>query len=101
VVSALARRHREGELAGDALDRLLARVTEEMASTVSVELRGPVLDRSRALLLRHTLRTGDALQLASCLELRDRLGTPVRFLAFDERLNAAARRERLDLAALD
>jgi predicted nucleic acid-binding protein len=46
--------------------------------------------------VRQTLRAADALQLASCLELRERLDLPVVFVAWDKRLLDAARAEGLD-----
>lgn len=98
LVSALARRHREGSISAEALESLLERSAEELASAVLVQLNDAVLSRARALLLRHPLRSADAIQLGSCLELRDRLQQPVQFLAFDQRLNEAAAREGLRLA---
>lgn len=98
LVSALARRHREGSISAEALESLLKRSAEELAGAVLVQMNDAVLSRARALLLRHPLRTADAMQLASCLELRDLLQQPVQFLAFDQRLNEAAAREGLRLA---
>jgi uncharacterized protein len=98
VVSALVRRHREGALETSALEALLA-ATEEEVSTLPVVELGPAVARlARALLLRHALRASDAIQLASCLVLRDRLEQPVQFLAFDDRLSEAALREGVPLA---
>ena len=45
--------------------------------------------------LRHPLRAGDAIQLASALLLRRELGEPVKFVAYDNRLKAAAKAEGL------
>jgi uncharacterized protein len=98
LVSALARRHREGSISTEALESLLKRSAEELASVVRVQLNDTILGRARALLLRHPLRSADAIQLGSCLELRDRLQEPVQFLAFDQRLSKAAVREGLELA---
>jgi hypothetical protein len=50
---------------------------------------------ARTLLLRHPLRAGDAVQLASCLYLQRQLAQPVPFVAFDNRLAQAARAEGL------
>lgn len=44
------------------------------------------------------LRAGDAVQLASCLQLQDSLEGPLVLVAFDERLLAAARKERVAVA---
>jgi hypothetical protein len=53
--------------------------------------------RAQALLQRHPLRAGDAVQLASCLELRDELEDPIGLVAFDDRLIAAARKHRVSV----
>lgn len=98
LVSAFARRHREGSISAELLERLVTATAEELESVVVVELSQAVLGLARSLLLRHPLRAGDAIQLASCLEFQDRLQQPVRFLAFDQRLNEAAGREGLKLA---
>jgi len=61
---------------------------------LSVVEIGPLITaRARTLLARHPLRAGDALQLASCLVLRDTASSGVEFAAFDDRLNQAARAE--------
>lgn len=98
LVSALARRHREGSITAEALETLLATSADELGSVVVVQLSETVLRRAQSLLLRHPLRAADALQLGSCLELQERLQQPVGFLAFDRRLNEAAAREGVRLA---
>ncbi len=97
-MSALSRRHREATISTAMLDRLIAATKEEFTSFFVVELSPAVVHRARNLLLRHPLRAGDAIQLGSCLVLRERLQQPVQFLAFDQRLNDAAEREGLKLA---
>ena len=98
VVSALARRNREGSIPSTVLQSLLA-LTSEVVSTLAVMKLSPgVVRQAQSLLLRHAVRAADAIQLASCLVLRERLGQGVHFLAFDERLNEAAQREGLPLA---
>ena len=66
-----------------------------VADTAVVEIAPPVTARARALLERYPLRAGDALQLASCLRLRDTTGGAVAFAAFDDRLSRVARAEGL------
>ena len=95
VASALMRRSREGAFADAERDRAFATLTADMAALLVVELTPEIVTRAHTLLQRHTLRAGDAIQLASCLFLRDQLGEPTVFVAFDERLSAAARREKL------
>ena len=61
-----------------------------------VEITPAVAATARRLLLQHSLRSGDALQLASALVLQTGLGTPlVAFVAYDHRLLEAARAEQL------
>jgi predicted nucleic acid-binding protein len=98
VVSALARRCREGAFPAEERDRAIAQVREDFRTLSLVELTAAVVERARTLLVRRPLRTADAIQLGSCLELQERLGEPVSFAAFDERLIAAARAEGLSLA---
>lgn len=98
VASALARRTREGALPEAARDRALAALEEDMTAFLVVELTDDIVTRAQALLRRHPLRAGDAVQLASCMHLRDGLDEPIRLVAFDDRLAAAARKEKVRLA---
>jgi uncharacterized protein len=95
VASALVRRAREGAFSVADRDRALAALEQDFASLLVVEVTLPVTDQARALLLRHQLRAGDAIQLASGLFLQEQLGERVPFLAFDSRLTDAARSEGL------
>lgn len=97
VASALERRCREGSFAAAERDRAIAALRRDVQSFLMVETTAAVVERALALLARHPLRTGDALQLASALELRERLEYRVSFAVFDRRLGEAARREGLDL----
>jgi hypothetical protein len=63
-----------------------------------VELVPVIVERALGLLRRHPLRAGDAIQVASCLHLRDALDDDVTSVAFDARLLTAARKERVCLA---
>jgi predicted nucleic acid-binding protein len=97
IASALARRAREGAISEGDLDRALAALQDDLAAMLLVELTPEVVTRAQALLRRHPLRAGDAVQLASCLHLREELGDEVVLVAFDERLAVAARKERIAL----
>ncbi len=97
VASALERRCREGSFQPSERDRAAVALRRDFRSLLVVELTADVVEGSLGLLARHPLRAGDAVQLASCLELRQRLRHPVAFVAYDERLRAAARREGLDV----
>jgi hypothetical protein len=50
--------------------------------------------------MRHKLRAGDSLHLASALILASRTNLTVQFVGFDEDLNEAARQEGLELPVL-
>jgi predicted nucleic acid-binding protein len=95
VASALMRRWREGSFGTAERDRALAALVADLGALTIVEIAPPLTSRARRLLERHPLRAGDAVQLASCLLLRDATGGPVAFAAFDARLNEAARAEGL------
>ncbi len=97
IASALARRTRNGALSESERDRALAALEEDMTAFIVVELTGDIVVRAQALLRRYSLRAGDAVQLASCLHLRDQLEDDVDLIAFDDRLLAAARREKVRL----
>jgi len=99
IASALVRRSREGAFDTRARDLALAALERDFKALTIVEIGPLVTARARALLTRHTLRAGDAMQLASCLLLRDTAGSGVEFAAFDDRLNAAARAEGVALPA--
>ena len=96
VPSGLARLCREGRLADRARDRALAAFVSDFTSWYIVELTADVTALARRCLIRHHLRSGDAIQLASALWLQEALVEPLEgFLAFDARLVLAARDEPL------
>jgi predicted nucleic acid-binding protein len=95
IASALARRCREGAFSAAERDRALDALEEDLSALRVVELSLPVVAESRVLLVRHPLRAGDAIQLASALLLRRELAEPVTFAAYDDRLKSAASAEGL------
>jgi len=72
-----------------------------LAILAVVELVTEVTQAAIAVLARHPLRMGDSVQLASCLDLRRRATQDVRLLAYDARLNDAARAEGMTLAGAE
>ncbi len=98
ITSALARRTREKALPAARRDRLLGQLTHDLPALLVIELTPELITRARALLLRHPLRSSDAIQLASALFLQEALHDVIAFVAFDQRLNAAAESEGLPLA---
>ena len=97
IASALARRVREGAIPAEDGERALAALNEDLTAMLVVELTPAIVTRAQTLVRRHPLRAGDAVQLASCLELGDELEEPITLVAFDDRLAAAARKEKLRL----
>ena len=93
VASALVRRAREGAFSAKERDRALASLERDFAALVIVELTPEIAAGARMLLLRHRLRAGDAVQLASCLYLQHEMSQPLPFVVFDDRLAEAARHE--------
>lgn len=94
--SALSRRAREGSVTLAERRDLLARLHRDLEAFDVVELVEAVASHAEDLLARHPLRSNDAIQLASCLQFQAALGRPVRFFAFDARLNEAASAEGLE-----
>lgn len=92
-VSALARRAREKRLGMAQVERARAALASLAAEWTEVLPGETVRDRAERLLTVHDLRAADACQLAAAL-LWARGQTATRdFVAFDERLREAARRE--------
>lgn len=101
VASALARRARDGDCTPEQRDRGLATLDRDLASFLVVELVPGVTSRARTLLNVHRLRASDAIQLASCCHLRDKLDRDVPMVAFDYRLAAVARALGVTVPATD
>lgn len=96
VVSGLAGLGREGANVPPRRDQAIAAFTRDIAAWHVVELSSEVTALARALLLRHPLRSGDAIQLASALRLQEITHLPLTaFVAYDARLLAAAAAEGL------
>ena len=99
VASALIRRAREGAFTVEERDRALASLENDFAALIVIEFTPAVATEAKALLLRHRLRAGDAVQLASCLYLQREVGQPLPFVAYDDRLNEAAREQGLTVVS--
>ena len=99
VASALVRRAREGAFSIEERDRALASLSDDFATLIIVEFTPEITADARALLVRHRLRAGDAVQLASCLYLQREISQSLPFVAFDDRLADAARHEGLTVVS--
>jgi predicted nucleic acid-binding protein len=95
ILSAGASRVQQGDMAPADHQRTAVALSRDMEGLVVLEMTGEVVSSRERLLLRHALRAGDAVQVASCMVLRDRAEVPVEFVTYDVRSNQAARREGL------
>jgi hypothetical protein len=93
----LARRERERAFSAAERDRAIHGLNRDLASWIVVEITTDLAAEAQVLLVRHELRTGDSIQLASCIYLQRETGQRIPFAAFDARLNDAARNEGLTL----
>lgn len=91
VFSTLARRQREGTLTASDVNILQTRFLADFSREyLSVKLEDAVLSYARTLLNRYSLRSLDAIQLASAVEASVILGESMTFLSADKSLLAAA-----------
>lgn len=95
VASALARLEREGAFTTAERDRAINSLNTDLTAWILVEVTPELVTDAQTMLVRHGLRSGDAVQLASCLYLQNETGQRLPFAAFDDRLRAAARTEGL------
>ena len=94
VASSLARRVREHHLTQrDALFIQRNFLTHIKRQYQVISLSGNVAKLSRALLFRSSLRTLDAIQLASAIQFSQTIKLPVTFISADQKLLAAAQAE--------
>ena len=91
VASGLARRARDGDCGVQQRDVALAALDGDIESFLVLEIVPAVTSRARALLNAYALPAADAIQLASCHYLQQRLGHDVPFVVYDQRLAAVAR----------
>lgn len=96
VVSALVRLARDGHIQARRRDHAITAFLQDIAAWHVVELSPEVTALARTLLVRHTLRSGDAIQLASGLRVQQTMLAPLSaFVAYDARLIEAAVAEGL------
>jgi uncharacterized protein len=96
VVSALARKRREGALAAARFADAKRRLAGLEGAWSEVAAVDAVRSRARRLLEVHALSAADALHLGAALVLVEERTQGVGFVSFDERLRDAAAREGFD-----
>lgn len=97
IASALARRSREGLLDSAGHARALGAMRKDRSAIHIVELSPQIIELCIELVGRRALRSGDGVQLASCLHLQRNMAEEVHLVAYDDRLTAAARAEGLSV----
>jgi uncharacterized protein len=100
VLSALARRQREGSITADDVRRSVQALQYDFDTQYQLTELEPALSTLAGnLVMQHPLRAYDAVQLASALRVQSDLTqtgvTALTFLSADERLNAVAQAEGL------
>lgn len=99
LTSAVCRAHRQLSIDLQQRNAILARLPGDISELdFVVELTATIQTRAAELLSRHALRAYDAIQLASCLDLRGHAATEL--WAADRDLLAVARSEGLKVVAL-
>ena len=99
LLSALGRRQRQGDINRSAYNSIIVRVKQDRLFWRLVESAPPVLAQAEEIVTNHSVRTLDAIHLASVLVIQESLGARVPFISADERQVAAARRCQLDTVA--
>lgn len=95
VHAALARKYRDGGLSRASLRGSATAFETEWPAYDQILVAEQTLADVRRLVRRHALRGFDVIHLAAALWVGRQLGDPIEFWVADERLEAAARRERL------
>ena len=94
--SAVRRREREGDILGADADRILQRIEADASSSFLVQpSTSAVMEEAARLIDWYPLKTYDALQLAGCLVVRNRVSGSLTFVCADIQLCKAAGNEGL------
>ncbi len=92
MTSALNRKYLNGELIRSKLEWVLERFYADLENYVVVRVNSSTISLASSLVLKHGIKTLDALQLASALSIKENLGI---FVTSDSKLKEAAERENL------
>jgi len=97
VTSALNRKYLGGEIIHSKLEWVLERFYADLENYVVVRINSGIISLASSLVLKHGLKTLDALQLASALSIKGDLGI---FVTSDSKLKEAAERENLNVVLI-
>ncbi len=90
LMGALTRRRSAGEIEDRSLDAALSRIRDDRSSWTLVEVAALVLARAEDIVRTTSLRTLDAIHVASALVVQASIGAPLRFVTADARQRDAA-----------
>jgi predicted nucleic acid-binding protein len=93
LVSAVRRRHAEGDLTDERCVAILARIRQDHAHWELVELVATVLNEAEGLVERCGVKPLDAIHLALAVTFRGSTGIRPAFVTADDRQRQAAERE--------
>jgi predicted nucleic acid-binding protein len=93
--SVIARNEREKKFGQAEAKRIRDVFETDWAHYGKVPVDAPILNKGKQLLAEYPLRTLDAIQLASALEISSQATSPLIFLTADKRLEAVARHKKL------
>src|SRR6266700_4627370 len=92
--SALRRKMDTKEISAKERDHVLGSFKKDWKNYLKVHISETVLESAADLVSAHSLKSLDAIQLASALHIHNQLEEPVVFLTADRSLQAAAQREK-------
>ncbi|MBI1996078.1 MAG: type II toxin-antitoxin system VapC family toxin [Deltaproteobacteria bacterium] len=98
--AAFARRHRERSIPLPDYRRVIRDFESDWGRYLVLQASDTLIRRAGRLAEAHSLRAYDSIHLASAIILRQRLAEPLSFASWDSQLQAAARREGLDLVRI-
>ena len=88
--SAIQRRYRRGEITAMNYNSIMARVNADKSFWQLIEPVPQVLIRAEGLVVNYSVRTLDAIHLASALIVQESLSMPLQFVSADDRQIEAA-----------
>jgi predicted nucleic acid-binding protein len=95
--SALARRHREGAIEGDAYRRVLKDIDADWQQLFLILVNSQLVRDAGGIAEQYHLRAYDAIHLASSLTLQTRAEEPVTFASWDKSLETSAAAAKLQI----
>ena len=98
--SAILRRHRRGEITAPNYNGIRARINADRSFWQLIEPVPQVFSRAEDLVVNYSVRTLDAIHLASALILQESLPKPLPFVSADDRQIEAARSCQLQTIAI-